>query len=109
MKNNDGKVLFDEKVILERWVEYIGELYSDERSGKSTDTNSIYDTVYISEMEVRETIIKLPKGKPTGIDEIPAESLQNMGNNGMKMMTWIINKYHNTRIQPEDFLKSIFI
>ena len=31
VKNKDGKVLFDETDILERWVEYIGELYSDER------------------------------------------------------------------------------
>ena len=26
VKNKDGKVLFDEKDILVRWVEYIGEL-----------------------------------------------------------------------------------
>ena len=109
VKNKDGKVLFEEKDILERWVEYIGELYSDDRPDICTDTNIIYNTVNISEMEVREIISKLPKGKSTGIDEIPAEFLQSMGIKGIEMMTWIINKCYNTGFQPEDFLKSIFI
>ena len=103
MKNKDGNVLFEEKDILERWVEYIGELYSDDRPDICTDTNIIYNTVNISEMEVREIISKLPKGKSTGIDEIPAEFLQGMGIKGIEMMTWIINKCYNTGFQPEDF------
>ena len=109
VKNKNGKVLFEEKDILERWVEYIGQLYSDDRPDICTDTNIIYNTVNISEMEVREIISKLPKGKSTGIDEIPAEFLQSMGIKGIEMMTWIINKCYNTGFQPEDLLKSIFI
>eukprot|EP00794_Sanderia_malayensis_P004332 gene4332-4905_t len=63
----------------------------------------------MSEMEIRQTIVNLSKGKSTGIDEIPAEFLQNMGDKGMEMITLIINKCYNTGLQPEDFLKSIFI
>ena len=95
VKNKDRKVLFDEKGILERWVEYIGELYSDEGPDTCKDTNSIHNTVNVSEMEVGETIIKLPKGKSTGIYRIPAEFFQNMGKKGIEMMTWIINKCYN--------------
>ena len=54
------------------------------------------------------TINKLPNGKSTGIDEIPAEVLQNMVRKGIEMMTWIINKCYNTGFQPVDFLESIF-
>ena len=46
---------------LERSVEYIGELYSDERPDMCTNTNSIYNTVNISEL--KETIAKLPKSR----------------------------------------------
>ena len=53
VKNKDGKVLLEEKDILERWVEYIVELYSDDRPDICKDTNIIYNTVKISEMEVR--------------------------------------------------------
>ena len=80
-------MLFGKKDIMERWAEYIEEPYSDDRPDILTDTNSIHNTVKSSEMEVRVTIIKLPKGnlldkgKSTGIDEIPAEFLQSMGNN----------------------------
>ena len=102
-------MLFDEKDILERWVEYIGELYSDERPDICTNTNSIHNTVNISGMEVRETITKPPKGKSMGIDKIPAEFLQNIVNKGIEVVTWIINKYYNTGLQPEDCLRSIFI
>ena len=69
----------------------------------------MHNTVNISEIEVRETITKLPKGNSTGIDEIPTDFLQNMGNKGIAVMTWIINKSYNTGLQPDDFLKSIFI
>ena len=109
VKNKDGKMLFDEKDILERWIEYIAELYSDERPVICTHTNNMHNTVNISEMEVRETITKLPQGKSTGIGEIPAGFLQNMGNKGIEVMTWIINKCYNTCLQPGDFLKSIII
>ena len=100
VKNKDGKVLFEERDILERWAEYIGELYSDDRPDICTYTNSIYNTVNISEMEVRETISKLPKEKSTGIDGNQAEVLQNMGRKGTEMMIrlsisaiiWVSNK-----------------
>ena len=72
---------------MERWAEYIAELCSNERLDILTDMNSTYNTVNISEMEVRETIIKLPNGKSTGIDEIPAEFLQKMGNNGKERIS----------------------
>ena len=60
-------------------------------------------------MEVKETISKLPEGKSTGIDEILAEFLQNVGRKGIEMKTWIIKKCYNAAFQSEDFLKSIFI
>ena len=57
----------------------------------------------------RQPIANLPKGKSTGIDEIPAEFLQNMGDKGIEMITLIVSKRYDTDLQPEDFLKSIFI
>ena len=109
VKIKHGQVLFDEKDILERSVQYIGELYSEKRPDICTDTNSILNTVNISEMEVREAITKLAKGKSTGVDEISAECFQDMGNKGIEVMTWIINTCYNTGFHPEDFLKSVFI
>ena len=109
VKNKDGKVLFEKRDILERWEECIGELNSDDRPDICTDTSSIYNIVNISEIEERETINKLPRGKSTGIDEIPAEVLQNMGRKGIGMTTWIINKCFQRGFQPEDFLKSILL
>ena len=61
------------------------------------------NTVNISEMEIRRTIVNLPKGKSTRIDEIPAEVLQNMGDKGIEMITLIVNKCYNTCLQPEYF------
>ena len=120
VKNKDGKLLLDDKDILERWAECIEEmslaseyssseeLYSDERPNIHIETNSIHNTVNISEMEIRQTIVNLPKGKSTGIDEIPAEFLQNMGDKGIEMITLIVNKCYNTglKIFSNQFLYS---
>ena len=51
MKSEDGKVLFDEKEIFERWIEYIEELYSDKKEDLLTGVSNECRTVHISEME----------------------------------------------------------
>ena len=47
--------------------------------------------VYIDREEVKSIIASLPKKKATGTDESPAELLQQIGNDGISLMTKIIN------------------
>jgi len=64
--------------------------------------------VHIGREEVESIINSLPKRKATGTDEIPAELLQLMGNDGINQMTRIISNCYNTGALPEDFLLTTF-
>ena len=65
--------------------------------------------VHIDSDEVKSIIASLPKKKATGADAIPTELLQYMGNDGINLMTKIINNCYNTGELPEDFLSTTFI
>ena len=42
--------------------------------------------------EIREIIRKLPKNKAAGVDVITAELIQNMGEECIDLVTWMVNK-----------------
>ena len=59
--------------------------------------------------EIIDVIKHLPKSKATGEDQIPAELLQHMGEEGLNFNTNITNDCYNTGILPDDFLQSTFV
>src|SRR5437899_4946936 len=98
--------------VMERWAEYVEELYSDETRGgdASIDKSQMESEVYtISSEEIEAVIRDLPKGKACGNDNISAELLQCMGERGVQIMTRLINKIYQSGSIPEDFRKSIFV
>ena len=69
----------DKEEVLERWAEYVEELYRDGNRGDA-DIGHLVNEVYTISSEEIETVIKeLPKGKACGSDNIAAELLQSMG------------------------------
>src|SRR5437867_9220869 len=95
--------------VLERWTEYVKELYRNETRGEdaSIDKSQMESEVYtICSEEIEAVIRDLPKGKACGSDNISAELLQCMGERGV---TRLINKIYQSGFIPEDFRKSIFV
>ena len=107
IKDKDGDFLYEPTEILERWAEYVEELYDDIRDDYVDVT--IQETCIISELEVKSVIQKLSRNKATGSDNIPAEFLHCLGERGLQVITKLMNKIYNTGIIPDDFLQSIFI
>ena len=94
---------------MERWAEYVEELYRDESRGEA-DMGDLVNEVYtISSDEIESVIKDLPKGKTCGSDNISAELLQGMGEKGIEIMTNLINKIFRSGYIPEDFRNSIFV
>src|SRR5206468_3366229 len=54
-------------------------------------------------------IKELPKGKACGEENIPAELLQYMGEEGLQAVTRLMNKIYKSGYIPQDFRKSIFV
>ena len=80
IKSKQGQSLVEKAKILERWEEYVEDVYKDEKRGKAY-VGDLFDEVYTicSGKEIEEVIKDLPKGKACGNDNIAAELLQSMG------------------------------
>src|SRR6184192_1270206 len=112
IKSKQGNVLMEKDEVMERWAEYVEELYKDENRGVDDiiDMGQMENEVYTICSEEIEAVIKdLPKGKACGSDNISAELLQCMGEKGVKIMTRLINKIYQSGFMPEDFRESIFV
>ena len=67
-------ILFDKEKIAERWVEYIKELYNDNREPMPQFTTAIGQNILKEEIENVTHLMK--NGKATGPDDLPAEALK---------------------------------
>ena len=74
VKSKDGDIIMDKDKILERWTEYIGDLYNDTRNEERTGrTNN--DGPPILEEEVINALKKMKNGKAAGPDSITKEMM----------------------------------
>src|SRR2546425_10682513 len=91
---------------MERWAEYVEELYKDENRGVDNIiemSQKENEACTISSEDIEAVIRDLPKGKACGSDNISAELLQGMGEKGIQIMTSLINKIYQSGHIPEDF------
>ena len=72
--NKDGRVLFDQQEIQDRWKEYIEELFKDDR-GEIPQMDNAEGPIILKE-DVRKAINSLRPGKAPGHDAISTEMLQ---------------------------------
>ena len=108
IKDKNGKLLTENDKIAERWAENVEELYNDSRPTYIAKNNN-YQNVKIEKEEIIDVIKHLPKSNANGVDQIPAELLQHMGEEGLNSITNITNDCYNTGILPDDFLQSTFV
>ena len=108
LRSKDGSILMEKEDILNRWSEYIAELYHDDRGPPPIISNE--DEGHpILEDEVQKAIGKMKKGKAAGPDDIPSELLTAMEETGIKAITNLINAIHATGCIPADLEKSVYI
>ena len=98
----------DKHKLVERWKEYVEELYYDERLGMP-EIATARTEVKISEEEIEEIIRKLPKNKAVGVDGITVELIQNMGEECIDLIAWMMNKICNGEDLLSDFIESILV
>ncbi|XP_060065585.1 uncharacterized protein LOC132545923 [Ylistrum balloti] len=71
IKSRDGEILMEKEDILNRWSEYIEDLYHDDRCPPPHVSNE--DGLIIMEDEVRHALSKMKSGKAPGPDDILSE------------------------------------
>jgi hypothetical protein len=108
IKSKSGAILMEKSDILNRWSEYIAELFDDNRASKPNIKKNI-EGPSIMKDEVRQAIKSMKTNKATGPDGISIEMIQSLDELGLDVMTKLINKIYDTGEIPEDLTKSIFI
>src|SRR6267154_1783451 len=96
IKSKQGKVLSETDEVMERWAEYVEELYKDDNRGQEDVSDVVNENYVISSDEIETVIKDLPKEKVCGDDNISAALLQGMGEKGLEVMTSLINKLYKS-------------
>ena len=106
IKDRNGNILFDKEKIAERWVEYIKELYDDNRDPMPQFTTATGQNILKEEVE---NVIHLMKdGKATGSDDLPAETLKSLDEHNVDITT-LCNIIYNIGYIPTEMKQSIFV
>ena len=108
LKSKDGTMLMDKEEILNRWSEYVEDLYSDNRGAKPEIKKNIEGPCILKE-EVQRALKKMKSGKATGPDNIPVEIITVLEDLGIDMTTKLLNAIYDSGTIPEDLCKSVFI
>ena len=78
--------------LLERWNEYIYELFKDNRPPEYLVTRREKENLPILKKEIVKAIKSMPKGKAAGPDEVYIELIQALDDLGAEWITKIANK-----------------
>ena len=108
IKDKNGRVLFEQKEVEARWIEYIQELYDDDDRGEPPMEKEKCGPD-ITQAEVMHAVKKMKKLKAPGPDKVTTESLKALNETNTKTLTSLCNKIHRSGHIPPDLLESTFI
>ena len=108
IKSKEGTIIVEKEEILERWAEYINDLFNDDRIEKPTILKNM-DGPKILKSEVESSLHKLKRNKAAGPDEVVTEMMLALEDYGIDKLTDIVNGIYDTGVIPEDLSRSIFI
>ena len=115
LEGEDGEMILQEKGIVNRWKEYIEDLYSTKRNmneemiEQECEVNEEDLGPKILKEEVRLAMKEMKNGKAVGIDEIPIELLRCMGEEGLEEIVKLCNSIYIRGEWPKDFVKTVMI
>jgi hypothetical protein len=113
VRDKEGKLLFENEKVAERWKEYLKELYEDEDIKeeeeeylkREEDVEPDDKGPLILQDEYELALGTLSNKKAPGIDEIPTELLKNADPLAKSSLFNIVKESYECEIQPGDFIK----
>ncbi|GFO31859.1 Zinc finger protein 665 [Plakobranchus ocellatus] len=96
-KNGDIIHVMEKEKILERWEEYISELFEDQRKDHNVMKNNFAGPPIMKD-EVQAAIRKMKTGKATGSDGISVELIETLGDYGVDKVTILLNEIYDTEV-----------
>ena len=108
IKSKDGTMLMEREEVLNRWSEYVEDLFKDNRGAKPEIKKNLEGPCILKE-EVKAALKKMKNGKATGPDNIPIEIVTALEDLGIDMTTRLLNAIYDSGTIPHDLSKSVFI
>lgn len=108
IKTNENKLLTDQESIETEWTQYVHKLFDDERTEPNMEPPQ-EPTPNILTSEIAHAIKLAKTQKAPGPDDTYVEMLKLLNDDGIKLLTQLINKTYESGILPRDWLRSIFI
>jgi hypothetical protein len=115
IKEANGNIIYEEAEVAKCWKKYLEQLYREENMTIDAEINEEHqnNTEEIDQSIMREefdkALVELKNKKAPGVDEIPAELIQNCGKNTKKIIYEIIKECYETGQVPSDFTKCIIV
>ena len=110
VKDSLGNLLTDPQGIIQRWKEYVENLYKKDTKINAEFLEINYDNEpEILEKEVEQALTNIARNKSPGSDNIPIELLNQPDKDVIKTLTALCNRIWKTAKWPEDWKHSIYI
>ena len=110
IKDRNSKDLIEGEEIKEKWQEYAEELYKKSLNDPDNQDDVItHLETDILECEVKWALGSINLNKAKGSDGIPAELLQILKDDAVKVMYSICQQIWKTQQWPQDWKRSVFI
>ncbi|XP_025412229.1 uncharacterized protein LOC112684781 [Sipha flava] len=106
IKEANGNIIYEEAEVAKCWKKYLEQLYREENMTIDAEINEEHqnNTEEIDQSIMREefdkALVELKNKKAPGVDEIPAELIQNCGKNTKKIIYEIIKECYETGQVP---------
>ena len=108
IKAKDENLLMEREDVLNRWSEYIEDLFQDDRGEKPIIKKDMNGPPILKE-EVSAAIRKMKHGKAVGPNNIPIEVFAVLEDIGIDFLTKLLNSIYDSGKIPKDLAKSVFI
>jgi hypothetical protein len=107
IEDSQGNIIIDQRGVLQIWEKYIRELYDRANRPEYLEAEVDEDQKgpYILRSEVEKAIKEIRDKKATGDDDISGDVLKLLGEDGLRLMTQLINSMYVTGEWPRDFIE----
>jgi len=108
--NEQNEVVTDAEKKKDIWAKYVKELFEDEtRTPDIENTRANEEGPEITKSEILYAIKTAKNKKSTGCDELPAELLKLLDDEGINVLLKVFNYVYKTGDYPKTWLKSTFV
>jgi hypothetical protein len=115
IKDSQVNMITDQRRVLQIWEKYITELYDRANQPEHLEVEPEAEVdedekrPYILQSEVEKAIKEMRDKKATGDDDVPGDVLKLLGEDGLRLMTQMINSIYVTGEWPRDFIEVTMI